>query len=194
MLLVVAIVLGGWALLVVFIVYGNRNPPAAPQRPGIGRKLEQLKLQPLVGPNQAIESKDLLGKVVVINFWGTWCGYCRMELPQLAELHLRHKDNPHFQFVSVSCGGDVRAETEHDLREETESFLKSKDYQFPVYFDKDGFTRRGVVETAELKDQGFVFPMTLILDRTGKVQEIFPGYAPGGATLMSEAVDRLLAN
>jgi cytochrome c biogenesis protein CcmG/thiol:disulfide interchange protein DsbE len=192
MLVIGAIVLGGWALLVAFIVYGDRNPDTS-QPPAIGRKLQQLKLQPLVAADQPIESKELAGKVVLINFWGTWCGYCRMELPALSDLYFRHKDNPDFSFVSVSCSGDVASENEQSLREETESFLKSKDYQFPVYQDQGGVSRRAILELAELKDRGFVFPMTLILDRAGTVQAISPGYAPGGAAEMSNKVEKLLA-
>ena len=191
MLLVVATVVVGWGLLVAFILYGNRNP-TVPQSPAIGKKFERLQLQPLLGAAEPLHAKDLSGKVVLLNFWGPWCTYCRLEMPALVKIYERHKDDPNFRFVSVSCDANAASEKEQDLREESDSFVKSKGYDFAVHRDQNGFSRQAVVELAQLDREGFMFPMTLILDRDGAVRGIFPGYSADKGAAISSMVDELL--
>jgi cytochrome c biogenesis protein CcmG/thiol:disulfide interchange protein DsbE len=191
MLLVVAIVVVGWGLLVAFFLYGERHPKV-PQPPAIGRKLEQLQLQPLVGNAEPITAKNLPGKVVVLNFWGPWCTYCRVEMPHLAEIYERHKADKDFQFISVSCDANVSTENESDLQAETKSLLENRGFTFDVHRDHNGFSRQAILELTELGREGFPFPMTLILDRSAAVRGFFPGYAEGSTAAMAKLVEALL--
>lgn len=50
---------------------------------------------------------DYKGKLLYIDFWATWCGPCKAEIPHLAKLVEHYKDNPHIQFISVSLDANV---------------------------------------------------------------------------------------
>src|SRR5688500_16773276 len=71
----------------------------------VGQKLPPLELIPLTGQASIVTTEQLGGKVVLINFWGTWCGPCQQELPHLLRLEAAYRDRQDFQLVSVSCGG-----------------------------------------------------------------------------------------
>lgn len=63
------------------------------------------------------------GKVIIINFWATWCPPCRAEMPSLQALYSKHKENVDFYFVTQEDHGIV------------DSYLESSNYDIPVYFE-----------------------------------------------------------
>ena len=76
-----------------------------------------------------IRSADLAGKVVVINFWGTWCGPCVVEMPGIQEFYDQYKDDPGVVVLTLSNDENIDV-----LRR----FMEKEEYTFPVMLD-DGY-------------------------------------------------------
>jgi len=92
---------------------------------------------------------DAAGKVVLLNFWATWCPPCRSEMPSIQRLHDGMAGLP-FTVMAVSV-----AESASTVR----AFLKTDPYTFPIYLDESGrasspFVSRGIPTTFVLDKQG----------------------------------------
>ncbi len=99
---------------------------------------DMLNLQAIEGTFTTLEGKpvkisDWKGKVVIIDYWATWCGPCRQSFPSLQKLYLRYKDNPNvvFAIVNVWERSDDRVKTVRDF------MSKNASLTFPMYLDKD---------------------------------------------------------
>jgi thiol-disulfide isomerase/thioredoxin len=77
-----------------------------------------------------VRLSDFRGKPVVLNFWASWCYYCKQEMPEFDRVYKEEKDQVQFLFVDWTDG---RQETQ----EKGEAFLKSSGYSFPAYYDLD---------------------------------------------------------
>lgn len=55
------------------------------------------------------KSSDFEGKVLYVDFWATWCGPCKKEIPHMAKLYEHYKDNPKIAIISISIDTDVEA-------------------------------------------------------------------------------------
>lgn len=175
-------------VLISVVLYRTIYPaPPEPPQPAVGQALTKLQLTPLTGEGDTLTSASLKGQVVLINFWGPWCGPCRLELPELVELRKDLLSNSEFRFVSVSC---MPSEDESDLVSTTTSFLKSEGYDFPVHRDATLATR---IELLHLNQGNFAFPTTVLLDRQGTIRNLWIGYRPDVALDMRQAIDALLA-
>ncbi|MDR2072345.1 MAG: TlpA family protein disulfide reductase [Spirochaetaceae bacterium] len=105
---------------------------------------------PLLGGGN-ISLSALKGKVVLLNFWATWCPPCRTEMPSMETLYRRFK-NRNFEILAVDC-----AERTPDVQR----FVRSNNYSFPVALDSSG-------EISSL--YGITgLPTTYILDRDGRI-------------------------
>ncbi len=94
--------------------------------------------------------KELRGKVVLVNFWATWCPPCRKEMPDLEELYTNLKDR----------GFVVLAITDEDIGK-AKRFVDEKKYTFPVLLDRG----RQVAEACRVDG----IPKSLVYDRQGKL-------------------------
>ncbi|MES9861608.1 MAG: TlpA disulfide reductase family protein [Candidatus Thiodiazotropha sp. LLP2] len=101
---------------------------------------------------QKFDSNDLDGKVVLLNFWATWCPPCVEEIPSLNRLNQVFKDQD-LRIVSI----DFR-----ETPEEMSAFLKRIPVDFPVLMDRDGLT--------SMVWQVFSFPSSFIIDRKGQIR------------------------
>ena len=98
--------------------------PGAKLHAGVGKPLTYLKLSPLTGHPPPLALKDLIGRVTLLNFWGTWCPPCREELPHMAELRRRFAGEEAFQLLAVSFPPIGPPDDVQSLREETAALLE----------------------------------------------------------------------
>jgi thiol-disulfide isomerase/thioredoxin len=135
---------------------------------------------------------DLKGKVVVIDFWATWCGPCKAAFPSLREIYADYKDRG---LVILSVTGlqgrfkdgeinlsDLDPEREFEL---TEDFIKRHEMIWPVVFSE-----RGPFDP-EYGVTGI--PTMVFLDKQGRIQKIQVGFNPDEAELLRRAIEKLLA-
>lgn len=104
---------------------------------------------------------DLQGQVVMVNFWATWCGPCRQEMPHLEALYQRYGDLG-FTLLGVNVEPDTSGATK---------FLRDTPVSFPILFDPSS-------EVSKLYDV-IAMPSTMLVDRSGNVRFIHHGYKPG---------------
>ncbi|NMC21609.1 MAG: TlpA family protein disulfide reductase [Thermogutta sp.] len=181
-------VLGLFAL--VIRRYSLMNPDlegAGEAHPAVGKTLSTIALEPLTGGAKPVREEDLQGKVVLLNFWGTWCPPCREEFPHLAALAERYGSRPEFRFLSVSCGGGSSEDAE-ELRRETEAFLEEHGATLRTYHDPGAVTRQSVHDAAGF--QGY--PTTVLLDSERVIRGMWVGYYPGVEKEIDRAVAKLL--
>ncbi len=127
------------------------------KRGGQGNVIDQLsKLESLDG-DVNFSAESLKGKPVVLNFWATWCGPCREEMPLLEKTWKKHKDKG-VMFVGVDVTDD---------RKNALEFLKSVGVTYPNLFDPDGIVSNSSGIPA--------LPTTMFIDRTGKIAHTFYG-------------------
>ena len=155
--------------------------------PAVGKKFAKLELQPLTGDGEAVTLDDLAGRVVLVNFWATWCPPCREELPHLAEIEKKFSDNGDFQLLAVCHNG--QKETIAEIREAARALLGEQGIDMPTYADPSGITRSALDQTVGFRS----LPTTIILDRTGVIRGVWRGYSPGVEKGMEALITRLLA-
>ena len=128
-----------------------------------------------------VELSSYRGKVVLLNFWASWCGPCREEMPDIAELAeiLKPKKDVALVTVSVDHGPD-------EVKDLLKTVLRgAKEPPFPVLFDPEGNTAVGP------KFGTHQFPETWLLDKRGVVRARFDGSRPWSNPIVVEAIDEL---
>jgi cytochrome c biogenesis protein CcmG, thiol:disulfide interchange protein DsbE len=192
-LLVFVILIVGVAGVLVWNFYWRPSTIAgkSDKSSGIGKELSVLELQPLTGSSGPVSLDKIRNKVVLVNFWGTWCPPCRQEFPHIVELWDRYRGNTDFELLSVSSSGSAPEDVE-DVREQTEKYLKANGVTMPTYIDTTGASRQAVAELSA-KD-GFGYPTTILLDRKGVVRGFWSGYSAGVERSMANSISKLLAD
>jgi len=108
-----------------------------------------------------VRLSDLRGQVVLLNFWASWCGPCRQEMPILDEIHDKYKD---LGFSVLGVNLDAKSKKAID-------YLKDTPVTFPVLYDPKG----------DVSGQYGVqaMPSTVIIDKDGNVRYLHEGYKSG---------------
>jgi peroxiredoxin len=109
----------------------------------------------------SVSLEQLKGQVVMLNFWASWCGPCRQEMPLLDQMHKRYSS-----LGFTLLGVNVEANTQ-----DAERWLAQTPVSFPVLFDKDS-------KVSKLYDVN-AMPSTVFIDRKGNVRYLHRGYKPG---------------
>jgi thiol-disulfide isomerase/thioredoxin len=77
---------------------------------------------------QPVRLADMFGKPIVLNFWASWCGPCRSEMPDFDEVYRLLGDEVVFMLVNLTDG-------EVETMQSASAFIDSMGYSFPIYFD-----------------------------------------------------------
>jgi thiol-disulfide isomerase/thioredoxin len=130
-------------------------------------------------------------QVTMIHFWGTWCGPCRDELPELAALHQEIKSHPGFRLLAITCASfdDPSLTT---LANRTSQFYDSAQIDLPTYADPTTTARRQFVSL--MQGQGMAYPTTILVDSQGIIRATWVGVPPGGVETIRKRVNELLAD
>ena len=96
------------------------------------------------------------GEVILLNFWATWCGPCRDEMPAFEKLHREYGDK--VQILAVDCA---------ESRDEVDQFISDTGYTFPIAYDEDG-------SISELYPTDGI-PYTLVIGRDGNIKAYYLG-------------------
>jgi len=129
-------------------------------------------LKSLEGSNLRLE--EYRGQVVLINFWASWCGPCRQEMPILDQLHQRYEDTG-FAVLGVNVEGEVSP---------AKKIVDESKVTFPVLIDEG----QKVSELYGLE----AMPSTYVVDRDGNVRYVHRGYKPGDESKYVEVVKALI--
>lgn len=106
------------------------------------------------GEGNEVKLSDFRGKGVVLNFWASWCGPCKSEMPHFQEAYEQYGDELHFLMVNLSSAfGDTKADAE--------KILTDGGYTFPVYYDTNAECAYGYGVTG--------IPMTFFIDKNGNL-------------------------
>lgn len=108
-----------------------------------------------------IRLEDHRGEVVMLNFWASWCGPCRQEMPLMDDIYSRYQD----------LGFTILAVNVDENRDEALRFLDKVPVSYPVLYDPES----SVSELYEVP----AMPTTVMIDRDGNARYIHYGYKPG---------------
>lgn len=124
---------------------------------------------------QKINIKDLKGKIVLINFWATWCPPCQEELKRVQKEIIDRFKGKDFVFLAIS---------REESKEQVKKFRERNGYTFPMGLDPE---RRIYSKFATA-----TIPRNFIIDKKGKIVEIEVGYTKEAFAKMIEKLEKLL--
>ncbi|HEX8813584.1 MAG TPA: TlpA disulfide reductase family protein [Terracidiphilus sp.] len=133
-----------------------------PPSPLLNKPAPNFTLQDLSG--KKVSLADYKGKAVLINFWATWCGPCKLETPWLVELRQQYADKG-FEILGISAENDDLASDDKDgwakQKASVSKFVQQMHMQYPVLINGDSIA----------KDYGGldVMPTSFFVDRNGVV-------------------------
>lgn len=155
--------------LAALLLFLSCNKDPGPQ---VGMPAPDFALPDLKGQLHSLD--DFRGRVVVLNFWATWCPPCIDEMPSLKKLHQALADR----------GVAVIAVSVDERFSDVPAFVQKFDLTFPVLYDEGKKVSR--------KYQSFKYPETYILDRDGRLKSKVVGPRDWSApTVIRDMVDLL---
>jgi cytochrome c biogenesis protein CcmG/thiol:disulfide interchange protein DsbE len=146
-------------LIAVATACSQSRPVSAATDPKTGKELKAAPDFSLPGPDgKMVRLSDFKGKVVLLDFWATWCGPCKIEIPWFIELQRQYKDKG-FTVIGVSMdeGG----------WSEIRPFVEEMKMNYPVLLGNDDITGPfGGIE---------ILPTTFVIDKQGRIVETHQG-------------------
>ena len=121
-----------------------------------------------------LKLSEQAGDVVLVNFWASWCGPCRKEMPLLNDLHNKYK----------ALGFSVWGVNVEEQSSQAKSFIDSSPVDFPVLLDNTN-------SVSKLYDV-IAMPTTVIVDRNGNLRYEHKGYQAGDEKIYRKMVKKLV--
>ena len=122
-----------------------------------------------------VELYDFLGKPVILNFWASWCGPCRSEMPDIDTAYQTYGQDIQFLIVNLTDGSRETIDTAAD-------YIAQSGYTFPIYFDTslDAASAYGA----------YSIPVTYFIGADGRAIAYYPGAMSAG--ILQQGIDLLL--
>ncbi len=171
--------LGGIVLVGIglWVLFSGVSAPANPMQQETTQGAKQEQESEFAAPDFTLTDQygnthtlsDYQGKAVVVNFWTTWCGYCKQEMPDLQELYEQQGENSG-DVVVLGVANPTSEEYPNQAdksQEVVEQFLQDNGYTFPVLMDTTG----QVLGTYGVEG----FPTTLFITKEGELDSYIPG-------------------
>lgn len=124
---------------------------------------------------EMVKLSDYRGQVVLVNFWATWCGPCREEMPELEAYYQTHREEG-FVLLAVNAG---------ESRERASAYVAEGGYRFTVLLDEDGVLADGFGGLRGM-------PTSFVLDGEGEV--VYQHVGQLSADVLARDVTPLLVN
>lgn len=121
-----------------------------------------------------VKLSELRGQIILLNFWASWCGPCRTEMPLLVKIHDKYKG-----MGFTVLGVNVEEDTAPAI-----SIINKTKINFPVLFDKENSVSKLYKVSA--------MPSTILIDRDGNMRYLHEGYKPGDEEKYKEWIKKLL--
>jgi peroxiredoxin len=142
----------------------------------IGAPASNFTLKDVTGRPVALA--DNFGKnVVLLDFWATWCVPCEAEMPHLQRLYQKYKDQG-FVLYGVSMDGPETVAS-------VAPYVRRMGLTFPVLLDEE-------TQVTNVYNPQRTAPLTVLIDRDGRVRRVHPGYKPGDEVEMDREVAAIL--
>ena len=125
----------------------------------------------------ACKLSDFRGKPVILNFWASWCGPCKAEMPDFEDAYRAYGSEVQFLILNLTDGDSETVET-------ASGYIASQGYTFPVYYDRD-------LEGA-MAYNVTVIPVSYFIDEDGVVRAVHEGMMD--AASLENNIQALLAN
>jgi thiol-disulfide isomerase/thioredoxin len=138
----------------------------------VGQPAPDFALRSMKGPSMRLS--EHLGEVVLINFWATWCGPCRQEMPLLDAIYTKYQ-----RAGLIMLGINI-----DDDQGDAVEMAKTLKVSYPVLFDD----RKDVSRAYQLGSM----PLTVLVDREGVVRFVSDGFKPGYEKVYAEKLRELL--
>ena len=141
------ITLAGGILALILLLSGasilyNRmseaNLPVENTKPAETQASQEDETEPMMAPDfivldregAEVSLSDFIGKPVILNFWASWCGPCKSEMPEFEAAYQKYREEIQFMMVNLTDGSRETVETAAE-------YIAGEGYTFPVFFDTE---------------------------------------------------------
>ena len=162
------------------------QPPATTAPPAfvaIPQQLRDTSVQTLDGGS--LKLSDFSDKVVVLNMWATWCGPCRMEMPELIKMSNEYKSQ------GLVVLGLATTYNEQDDPQRVKDYVRQQNIPYKIIWD-DGTLSAPLVQAVQGRS---VIPQSFVISRDGRIVKHFTGFNPSSTPgTMRQVIEEELSN
>lgn len=162
-------------LVLAWALTGSSTPWAADPKLEVGQAAPDFALKTLEGT--VVRLSELRNKVVLINFWATWCAPCRLEMPAMQQIHAEYQSKG-FEVLAINI--------ESDADKEVRDFVKELRLTFPILLDPE------MQDTQAYQAMGL--PISFLVDRHGVIRSKTVGFHDWKTKETRRLVEQLLAS